>query len=228
VTGEGIPPKRLEARILEWIRERTSDPALREQLEGVRVLEREATGAGYYVTLAPSEGAPATRWSYGPSGPVDGPCFDCPPPMIGGLTLLWLAGGRVDCLEIAGYGAEYPADPDELGEVELSECVYPVPPVYRDRARKLLAQREDPPTFLGLLWQSARWKVPVTLLCFLAAGIAWELGAPLLAALIAGLWLGAQLRDLRAMGAVCASWSFSRSVIAWEKVRRLAGEDEAS
>jgi hypothetical protein len=227
VTGEGIPPKRLEARILEWIRERTSDPALREQLEGVRVLEREATGAGYYVTLAPREEAPATAERYGQRGPFDGPCFECPAlPHGGGLTLLWFEAGRVDCLEIAGHGGdEFPVDPDELGEVELSECVYPVSPVFRDRARKLLARRENSPTFLGLLRRSTRWKVPVTLTCFLLSAIAWELGSKIGAAAIVGVWLGVQLRDLRVIASGLATWPFLESVIDWEKVRRMAGEE---
>jgi hypothetical protein len=218
VTGEGIPPKRLEARILEWIRERTSDPALREQLEGVRVLEREATGAGYYVTLAPSEGAPATSVrATGRADPSTGPVSTARRSrMIGGLTLLWLAGGRVDCLEIAGYGGdEYPADPDELGEVELSECVYPVPPVYRDRARKLLAQREDPPTFLGLLRrQSARWKVPVTLTVFPRSRRSPGSSArPSCAAVDRGSLAGRPATGSSSDGRrACASWSVPRDL----------------
>jgi hypothetical protein len=116
-TPRRLPLSKFEAAVLEWIATRCQDPALKQQLADVEIIERDYTGAGCFSTLKLATGAPVSEASYAKRGPLDGPEYECP--VVSGGTLLWFNSGRADCLEIYIYSESFPADLADIREFRL-------------------------------------------------------------------------------------------------------------
>ena len=56
-TPRRLPLSKFEAAVLEWIATRCQDPALKQQLADVEIIERDYTGAGCFSTLKLATGA---------------------------------------------------------------------------------------------------------------------------------------------------------------------------
>ncbi|MBI4990321.1 MAG: hypothetical protein HZC23_16010 [Rhodocyclales bacterium] len=97
----------VEAAVLDWIAKNTKSKELMEQLASVKAVDREYTGAGSYTTLQTS-GFRSFEQAL-QHGPVDGPWFQSPGMEGPACSLLWLEGGVVKCLELAGF-----RDPQEV------------------------------------------------------------------------------------------------------------------
>ena len=108
------PPSEFEAAVFAKIASETSDEALRAQLTGIRVVNRNYTGVGCYSQLVPPEDAPVTLEAYGSHGPLSGPWFETLRVEHGGSTLLWFKDGRAEYLEIAANGDHFPEDQADL------------------------------------------------------------------------------------------------------------------
>ncbi len=89
-----------ERAVLEWIARRT--PGLAVRLRSAAPVQREHTGAGFYLRLVPDGDAGWDR------PPVDGPTIESPSLPSGGGSLLWLVGGEPACLEVYSHGDAFP------------------------------------------------------------------------------------------------------------------------
>ncbi len=116
-----MKPSKFEQAIFEWIASHVDDPALRSQLLGADISEREHTGVGCYSWIsAPGSGRPISR-SPAPGGPLTGPDFHSSTVEHGGGTLLWFTDGVADLLEIFSYGDHFPQDHSELADFNLQD-----------------------------------------------------------------------------------------------------------
>ncbi|MCK6460157.1 MAG: hypothetical protein L6Q95_09720 [Planctomycetes bacterium] len=90
----------LEEAILKWIAGR--QPSLRARLCSAQVVDREHTGAGFYVYLSPDK---ERDWDH---PPVYGPVIESAQLDSGGGCILWFSGGEPHCLEIYAFGNDFP------------------------------------------------------------------------------------------------------------------------
>jgi hypothetical protein len=80
---------------------------LKTQLESAAVTERQHTGSGVFVHLSVPDGAP--RVSSEHPSPITGdprPFLRHPEVESGAMAILWIEGGRMDCLEMCVFGDE--------------------------------------------------------------------------------------------------------------------------
>jgi hypothetical protein len=100
---------RLEREVLDWIAQRTRDPALAAQCASACPVKREHTGAGLYVDLAIPDGVPPiTNFDYGEYDPV----IESPDLPFGGGMVLFCENARLKLLEIYAFGNEFPESLD--------------------------------------------------------------------------------------------------------------------
>src|SRR4051794_39111453 len=104
----GLTP--LERALLDTFASRYQGRALREQVTGAQVIEREQTGSGFFTTLRPSV---STGLVLAKDGArifhLDDLFIESPQLAHGGDALLHVVDGRIDCLEvIALYDGGHP------------------------------------------------------------------------------------------------------------------------
>jgi hypothetical protein len=102
----------LEAQILEWIAERTSSPALSQQLRSAEIARRDYVRTGYFVYLRPSEGSSAVEGR----PQIQHPFIESPVLPDGAGCSLILKDGQLHYLEIYARGGFFPED---LADYEL-------------------------------------------------------------------------------------------------------------
>ena len=102
----------LEARILEWIADKTPSPELGRQIRGAEVTKRDYVRTGYFVYLRPAEGSSAIR--HRPE--IQHPFIESPALPDGAGCSLILKDGCVHYLEIYARGGFFPED---LADYEL-------------------------------------------------------------------------------------------------------------
>ena len=108
ITSQGSRRRRatnLEQAILRWI------AAKRPSLGGVEaaeVLRREYSGAGFYAYLAPDA---VDGWD---RPPIDGPTIQVPGHECDWGSVLWLASGQPNCLDVYALGSHLPEHLDDF------------------------------------------------------------------------------------------------------------------
>lgn len=93
----------LERAIIQWFAENSDDLALRTKLASATPSARKYTGHGYFVDLARTEGQRVND-----GDPVPGPHIVSSALPHGAGTVLFLAEGHPDMLEIFTYGNGFP------------------------------------------------------------------------------------------------------------------------
>lgn len=105
----------LERDILDWIAQRTEDPALAKQCRSAIPVSREYTGCGFFVGLAIPDSIPTTSIDL---HRVDvAPVIDSSELTDGGGVVLFCDKGKLSCLEIYANGNSFP---EFLGGYSLS------------------------------------------------------------------------------------------------------------
>jgi hypothetical protein len=102
----------VERAILEWCATHADCPELRAQLRAARPAARRMTGVGSYTDLSiPATLAriPASALERGSHGPIYGPDLSATELEHGACSQIYIDDGAAAFLEIAAYGAEFPA-----------------------------------------------------------------------------------------------------------------------
>ncbi|HTK83282.1 MAG TPA: hypothetical protein VL633_13430 [Bacteroidota bacterium] len=95
----------LEQSILDWIARKTSDSALRSQIENAVPIHREYTGVGWLVDIEVPE--PRTRLEANVKNPIDGPCIRSPQIEHRGGSIVFHEHGVITLLELYSYGDRF-------------------------------------------------------------------------------------------------------------------------
>lgn len=104
----------LEISILQWIADRTADPALRSQINTVIVIKREYTGTGWFIDLTVPD--PVTPIDPTLNSPILGPCIRSPQIEADGESLLFHENGIIKQLEMYSRGGHFG---EKLSEYKL-------------------------------------------------------------------------------------------------------------
>lgn len=102
----------LELAVLQWVATRSTDPALRKQIEFVCPVTREYSGARSFTEFSLPADSPQVeraRLPHDGKGPMEGPEVTGPEFEYAACSLLWFTEGRLTMPEIAG--------PRAVGEV---------------------------------------------------------------------------------------------------------------
>jgi len=98
----------LESDILKWMIDDTGDDNLRQQLSRSKLIKRNYTGAGFFLTLAVPDDVPKILDHENDINPVPGPYIESSVLEAGGDTVLYINDGIVKTLEIFSYGNMFP------------------------------------------------------------------------------------------------------------------------
>jgi len=102
-----VTPTALEADILRWLSRHCEHAAIAAQARVAVVTKRDYTGAGYFVGLSVPESA--ERLATGEDvAPIPGPYIESPELEHGADTVVFLANGVIETLEIFSYGESFP------------------------------------------------------------------------------------------------------------------------
>ncbi len=110
-----LKPTELESAIMEWFIK--NYPVLVFQMNNAKVIERDYTGVGFFITLKSSKDLPPLRL-YG--NPIEGPLIQSEQLSHGAGSILFIKDGYVDVLEIFAYGETFP---ENIQEFQLKESM---------------------------------------------------------------------------------------------------------
>lgn len=116
---------KLEKAILEWFIENYKDLNLTTQIKSAKLVKREWTKVGFYITLKvprnlkPIDFSIFTNREFVVSSfgvkkndikkgfPIYGPKIESDDIELGGDTLLWGENGYIDCIELVAFGSYF-------------------------------------------------------------------------------------------------------------------------
>jgi hypothetical protein len=123
----------LERDVLDWIAAHTDDPALKQQLAHLEVLNREYTGVGSFTKLKVPPDSPRVPYRVLPVSAS--PWIESPQLEAGGGSVLFFADGRATDLELFANGGSFP---EILATWRLINFTAASPPTARADVRRLL------------------------------------------------------------------------------------------
>jgi hypothetical protein len=103
-----MTPTPLESDILIWLSDNADDPLVAVQARFAKVVNRDYTGAGFFVTLQIPAEIERLPQDSGDVAPFPGPYIESAELDHGGDTVFFVENGAVSCLEIFAYGSAFP------------------------------------------------------------------------------------------------------------------------